>query len=376
MLPKRVYAEINLDNMIKNIENIKKKTATDVMAIIKADAYGHGAVQSASALNGAGVRNFGVATTEEALELRNNNIEGNILILGYVFEEDYQMLVENEVSLTVFDYETAEKINLSAKSVGKKANIHIKLDTGMGRIGFIPSEKSLEDIKKISQLENVFIEGVFTHFACADMKDKTSADKQKKLFMDFTKEIEKFIHIPIKHICNSAGIMDFDGDFLDMVRSGIITYGLYPSDEVCFENIELHPVMSLKSHIAHIKTVPAGFAVSYGSTFVTDRETVIATIPVGYGDGYPRSLSNSGKVLINGKTAKIIGRVCMDQFMVDVTDIENVKRGTKVTLIGTDGNEKISVEDLSSICGRFNYEFVCDINKRVPRIYIRNGKII
>ena len=366
----RVYAEIDLGNLVFNVNNVKKKTKTDVMAVVKADAYGHGAVRCSQELAQNGITDFAVATCEEALELRENGISGRILILGYVFPDDISVLIENDVCLTVFDLETAKLIAKKASALSKKAKIHLKVDTGMGRIGFLPCERSFDEIIEISKLGNIEIDGAFTHFACADMKDKTYTQKQRKIYTDFIGKIENAgIKIPTKHICNSAATMDFDDGFLDMVRSGIINYGLYPSDEVMFDNLEIRPVMSLISHISYVKEVGAGFCVSYGSTYKTNGKTKIATIPVGYGDGYPRSLSNCGRVLINGKSAPITGRVCMDQFMVDVTDIPDVKRGDKVTLVGSDANEKITVEDLSELCGRFNYEFVCDINKRVPRIY-------
>lgn len=372
METKRVYAQINLSNLIFNINNIRQKTGTPVMPVIKADAYGHGAVECAKALEENGISFFAVATAQEAIELRQNNINSQILILGYVFPENFEELIKNNIFLTVFDYETAFEINKAATQIGKKAKIHIKLDTGMGRIGFIPNEKSLKEIKNISFLENIVIDGIFSHFACADMTDKSYTLAQKILFDDFVKEIESNnIFIKTRHICNSAGIMEFDDGFLDIVRSGIISYGLYPSDEVNFDSLEIRPVMSLISHVVHIKEVEKDFCISYGSTYKTTQKSIIATIPVGYGDGYPRSLSNCGKVLINGEFAPIVGRVCMDQFMVDVTNIPNVQRGTEVVLVGTDGNKKITVEDLSAICNRFNYEFVCDINKRVPRLYVR-----
>lgn len=371
---KRVYAEIDLGNLVHNLKSVKAKTNTDVMAVVKTDAYGHGAVECSRTLQENGFENFAVATAEEALELRKNGIGGRILILGYVFPEDHDALVENDVRLAVFDYESAKQIDEAASRISKKAKIHLKIDTGMGRIGFLPDQKSLDEILEISTLNNVEIEGIFTHFACADMTDKAFTEKQRIIFKKFVEDLEQNgVEIPIKHDCNSAGAMDFDGGFLDMVRSGIINYGLYPSDEVRFENYDIKPVMSLISHVTLVKEVGEGFTVSYGSTFVTNRNTKIATVPVGYGDGYPRSLSNCGFVLINGKRAPIIGRVCMDQFMVDVTEISNVQRGSRVTLVGEDGSEQITVEDLSSLCGRFNYEFVCDINKRVPRVYKNRG---
>ncbi|MBQ7654062.1 MAG: alanine racemase [Clostridia bacterium] len=367
---KRVYAEIDLGNLVDNLKSVKERTKTEVMAVIKTDAYGHGAVKCAKALCENGFSNFAVATAEEADELRKYRIPGRILILGYVFPEDYPELLKNDICLTVFDFETAKEIDMAAKKISKKAAIHLKIDTGMGRIGFLPNKDSFDDIMKISKLENIEIEGIFTHFACADMTDKSFTEKQRDIFETFVAELENNgVKIPIKHDCNSAGAMDFDGGFLDMVRSGIINYGLYPSDEVKFENYSIKPVMSLISHVTLVKQVEAGTTLSYGSTFVSNKKMKIATIPVGYGDGYPRSLSNCGYVLINGKRARITGRVCMDQFMVDVTDIPDVKRGSRVTLVGKDGGEEITVEELSKLCGRFNYEFVCDINKRVPRVY-------
>ncbi|MBQ7580339.1 MAG: alanine racemase [Clostridia bacterium] len=369
---KRVYAEIDLGNLVHNLNSVKARTNTEVMAVVKTDAYGHGAVECSKTLLQNGFCNFAVATAEEAIELCENGVTGRILILGYVFPEDYPSLLEKDVRLTVFDIETAGQIDSAAKALGKRAKIHLKIDTGMGRIGFLPDEKSFSQIVEISKLPNVEIEGIFTHFACADMADKSFTEKQRAVFESFVKKLEDAgVNIPIRHDCNSAGAMEFDGGFLDMVRSGIINYGLYPSDEVKFEKYDIKPVMSLISHVTLVKEVEAGFTVSYGSTFVAERKTKLATVPVGYGDGYPRSLSNCGIVLINGKRAPIAGRVCMDQFMVDVTDIPDVERGSRVTLVGEDGEERITVEELSALCGRFNYEFVCDINKRVPRVYRR-----
>ena len=375
MVSKRIYAEINLDNLRHNMDIIRKKANTQVMAIVKADAYGHGAVEISRELNRIGIFAFGVATAQEALELKENGIQGNILVIGYVFEEHYPELISRDTELTVFDIETAKAVNEAAEKLGKTAKIHIKVDTGMGRIGFLPDEKSIEDIVEISKLKNIFIQGIFTHFARADEKDKTSALKQAEIFSGFINSLEeKGIKIPIKHMCNSAGTLGDEFDKLDMVRSGIITYGLAPSEDVDIKKLSLRPLMKIVSHIVNIKKVPSGFPVSYGSTYITDKETVIATVPAGYGDGYPRSLSNRGKVLINGEFAPIIGRICMDQFMVDVTNIKNVKRGTAVTLVGSDGQNSITVEELSEISGRFNYEFVCDINKRVERIYVGGSK--
>ncbi len=378
-LPARVYAEINLDAICQNVQNAMDKVGKDtkMMAIIKTDAYGHGAVPVAKALKEIGTYAFGVATVEEAVQLRRAGIESPILILGYVFPADYELLIENDIMHAVFQYETAKALSEKAASLSKTVKIHIKLDTGMGRIGMQPTEESLAEIEKIAALPNIEIDGIFTHFACADEADKTSCNRQKEKYLDFVQKLDACgIHIPIKHMCNSAGIIEFSDNFLNMTRSGIMTYGLYPSEEVNKANLKLHPALQLKSHVAFVKTVGKGFTVSYGSTYVTEKEkTVIATVPVGYGDGYPRALSNKGKVLIHGQYAPIVGRVCMDQFMVDVTDIPNVQQGDEVTLVGTDGDKRISVEEVADNAYSFNYEFCCGINKRVPRVYIRNGAV-
>ena len=378
-LPARVYAEINLDAICQNVQNAMDKVGKDtkMMAIIKTDAYGHGAVPVAKALKEIGTYAFGVATVEEAVQLRRAGIENPILILGYVFPADYKLLIENDIMHAVFQYETAKALSEKAASLSKTVKIHIKLDTGMGRIGMQPTEESLAEIEKIAALPNIEIDGIFTHFACADEADKTSCNRQKEKYLDFVQKLDACgIHIPIKHMCNSAGIIEFSDNFLNMTRSGIMTYGLYPSEEVNKANLKLHPALQLKSHVAFVKTVGKGFTVSYGSTYVTEKEkTVIATVPVGYGDGYPRALSNKGKVLIHGQYAPIVGRVCMDQFMVDVTDIPNVQQGDEVTLVGTDGDKRISVEEVADNAYSFNYEFCCGINKRVPRVYIRNGAV-
>ncbi len=377
MLPSRVYAEINLDAMCSNVSQaLERMKPAKLMAIIKTDAYGHGAVRSAKALDEIGVYAFGVATPGEALELRRAGIKNPILILGYVFEEYFDRMIENDIDLALFDLNTAKLLNSHAEKLGKKARVHIKADTGMGRIGFQPCDESAEIIKGIAALNNIEIDGMFTHFACADSKDKASVNRQIERFTNFVAKVRsEGVSLPIVHCYNSASIVDFDKPLFDMVRCGIITYGLEPSDEVSKTNIKLQKVMSIKSHVAYVKKVGAGFTVSYGSTYVTDKETEIATIPVGYGDGYPRTLSNKGTVLIGGHFAKIIGRVCMDQFMVDVTGL-GVSRGDEVILMGSDGENSITAEEIGDLSGRFNYELVCDINKRVPRVYIKNGEII
>lgn len=374
----RITALIDLDSIKTNIINEKKKVGTTVKicAVVKADAYGHGAVPVATALKEI-CEYFAVATVSEGLELRENNIKNNILILGYIFPDEIETALNNDLELTVFDFETAAEISKIALKINKKAIIQLKVDTGMGRIGFQPTDKSLSEIKNISKLEGIYIKGIFTHFSKADEKDKTFFNIQKNKFLNFILKSEKAgINFELKHMCNSAAINDFDGDMLDMVRSGIITYGLLPSKEIEENKIPLSPALSLSSSISFVKRVGKDFPVSYGATFITKKESIIATVPVGYGDGYPRSLSNKGYVLINGQKANIVGRICMDQFMVDVSDIKDVKRGNKVVLIGKDNDEEITAELLGELSGRFNYELCCNINKRVPRRYKLNGQII
>lgn len=373
----RVYAAIDLDAVCHNISEIKKLVGPDtkIMPVIKADGYGHGAVPVAKALNKIGVDGFAVAIIEEGIALRKQGITKPILILGYTSEYQYASLIQHEIEQTVFSYEMAEAISKFAVTMKKEARIHIKVDTGMNRIGFKPTEESVGQVQRIQKLPNIKIQGIFTHFACADEEDKTSARYQKELFDQFVSKIEeKGIEIPVKHVSNSAAIMDLRECRMDMVRSGIITYGLYPSEEVDKSAIDLKPALSLISHVIHVKEVGPGEGVSYGSTFVTDRKTRIATIPVGYADGYPRALSSRGRVIIRGQYAPIIGRICMDQFMVDVTDIEGVSVMDRVTLVGTDGDKNITVEEAADLAGSFNYEFVCGIGKRVSRVYFQDGK--
>ncbi len=373
----RVYLKIDLDQICENIRNVIRKVGKDtkVMPVVKADAYGHGAIEVSKALSEIGTYGFAVATVGEALALRRAGITKPLLILDFVFPNQFETIIRNDIMLTIFQYSIAEKLDAAAAQMGTTAHIHLKIDTGMGRIGYIPDEKSIEEIKRISELPNIEIDGIFTHFACADQADKTSMNSQLALFKNFVRKLEDLgINIPIKHVCNSAAIIDMHDDFLNMVRSGIITYGLYPSEEVNKESLDVKPAMELHSVVINVKTINKGDTVSYGSTYVAEKPTVIATIPVGYADGYPRQLSNKGSVLIHGKRAKIVGRVCMDQFMVDVTDIPDIMIGDNVTLVGKDGDDFITCEEIGEISGRFNYEFLCCITRRVPRVYIRNGR--
>ena len=374
-MSKRCYARIDLNALMNNVNAMKNhlQEGTKIAAVIKTDGYGHGAVPIAKELDEVEyIWGFAVATIEEAMELKDAGICKPILIIGFVFEDDYELMVEHDIRTAVFTLDMAEKLSMTAIRLNKEYPVHIKVDTGMARIGCMADEEGVQLVSKISKLPMIQIEGIFTHFAKADEADKTPAKKQLALFHSFVDKVEKEagITIPMKHCSNSASIIEISEANMDMVRAGIILYGLWPSDEVDKNIISLSPVMSLYSSVSYIKTVPEGTEVSYNGTYVTKRVTKIATVPVGYGDGYPRSLSNKGYVLIHGMKAPIIGRICMDQFMVDVTDIPDVKIGDVVTLIGTDGNETITIEMLGSMCDRFNYEFVCDLNKRVPRIYI------
>lgn len=374
----RVQANINLDAIYDNVKAAKSLTKEDtkLMAIIKADAYGHGAVKVAETLDDIADA-YGVAILEEGIELRQAGVTKPILILGYTPAPLYEAMINYDITTAVFKYDMAEEISNTAVRLGKKAKIHIKLDTGMSRIGFKQDDESLETIIKISKLPGIEITGCFTHFARMDEKDKTKAKEQFKRFMYFTKRIEDAgINIPVKHVSNSAGIIEMPEVNLDMVRNGISVYGMYPSEEVNKEKLPLTPAMEIISYISFIKTLEKDVEIGYGGTFTTTRETKVATIPVGYADGYPRSLSNKGCILVNGQRAPIIGRICMDQFMVDITDIKDVHENDKVTLIGHDGDGYISIEEMADLSGSFNYEFVCDIGKRVPKVYYRNGKKI
>lgn len=374
----RVHADVNLDAIYKNIEETRNimNPDTKLMVIIKADGYGHGAVPIAKVLNPI-VDAFGIAIIEEGIELRENGITKPLLILGVTPVPLYSKLVEYDIMPAIFSYERAKVLSEEAKKQNKTAKLHIAVDTGMSRIGFPVNEESVEEICKIAELDGIEIDGCFSHFATADETDKTFTLQQINKFQTFVDKLEeKGIHIPVKHLSNSAGIMEVPGAHYDMVRQGISTYGLYPSEEVDKSRLKLQPAMEIKSYITYVKTLEAGVGISYGQTYVTEEKRKIATVPVGYADGYPRALSNQGYVLIRGKKASITGRICMDQFMVDVTDIPGVTEGDIVTLVGRDKDEYISVEELAAMSHSFNYEFICDIGKRVPRVYYYRGERI
>ena len=374
----RVKAVISLDAVEQNFREMRKNIAEDtkMIAVVKADAYGHGAAPIAHLIEGYDyIWGFAAATAEEAVHLRENGVTKPILILGIVFEEYYPELVRDDIRLAVCEYEEAEKLSKEAVLQNKTVHIHIALDTGMTRIGYADIPESVEEIKKIAGLPNLEIEGMFTHFSRADEYDRSPAMVQLERYQKFSDLVEAAgVEIPLHHCSNSAGIIRVPEANLSIVRAGITIYGIYPSSEVERDIVKLTPVMELKSHVTYVKDVPEGAAISYGGTYVADKKRRVATIPVGYADGYPRQLSNKGWVLIHGKKAPILGRVCMDQFMVDVTEIGDVKKGDEVTLLGRDGDEFISIEEIGDLCGRFSYEFACDISPRVPRIYVKDGK--
>lgn len=372
----RIQAEIDLDAMTYNLEHIKRnlKPETKIIAVLKADGYGHGAIPLGKRIQqDPEVWGIAVATVEEGEELREAGITKPILILGYTYQEDYKKIVDMDFRPAVFKQSMAQELSKAAVAAKKTLRIHIKIDTGMTRIGYRDVKTDVPEILEISKLPGIEVEGIFTHFARADERDTTPAKVQYEKFQEFLLALEEAgLSIPMKHCSNSAGIIRMKEANLDAVRAGIILYGLYPSEEVEREPVPLKPLMSLRSHIAYIKNVEPGVEISYGGLFTTTRETRVATIPVGYADGYARGLSNKGSVLIRGKRAPILGRVCMDQFMVDVTDIPEAEELDQVTLLGKDQEDSITMEELGKLSGRFNYEFACCISKRVPRVYLES----
>ena len=376
----RIYAKINLDAICHNMEamHAKLKEGTKMFAVVKTDGYGHGAIEIANTIENLDyLFGFCVATVEEGLILRRHGVKKPILILGYTFEDQYEDIILNDLRPAVFTMEMAKSFSDIATNLNHDVKIHIKIDTGMSRIGLRVKEENAKLIAQIATLPHIIVEGIFTHFAKADEYDKTAANNQIALFKHMIELTEsEGVTIPYKHCSNSAGIVEIPAANMDIVRAGITLYGLWPSNEVDKSKIDLAPALELKSKISYVKTLEAGRQISYGGTYTTTKEERIATIPVGYGDGYPRSLSNKGYVLIHGKKAPICGRVCMDQFMVNVTEIPGVKIGDEVTLIGRDGNERITTEELGDLSGRFNYEFVCDLGKRVPRVFEKDDKIV
>lgn len=369
------YVKINLDAIDTNIDAIRSRVGTDVMAVIKADAYGHGAIQVARVLQDK-CSFFGVSSILEAMELRRAGLYNPILILGHTPVSAYPALVQAEIRPTIYHYEDAEALSRAAQQEGKTAAFHLAVDTGMSRIGFQATPEDADICARIARLPGLFAEGLFSHFATADCADLSRARNQAALFDGFYEMLKaRGVEIPIRHLNNSAGLMNFDNHY-EMVRAGIVLYGMYPSDEVDPSLLTIRPALQWLSRVTHVKTLPAGREISYGGTFITQRPTRVATVPVGYADGYRRSLSGRFYVLIRGRKAPILGRVCMDQMMVDVTDIPGVQLGDPVVLVGRSGSEEITVETIAAAADSFNYEFVCGISRRVPRIYSRAGKTV
>ncbi|URZ05106.1 alanine racemase [Clostridium felsineum] len=373
-----VWAEIDLDNIAYNMQQIRKCSKSDeIIAVVKADAYGHGAVDVAPVLLKNGANRFAVAVASEAVELRKSGIECPIMILGYTPLSLVDSIEKYHIEQTVFSYEYAKELSRMAKKNNVTIRIHIALDTGMGRIGFIPSEENVEEVCKISKLPNIKIEGMFSHFSTSDEENKDYTYDQLKKFEWFYDELKKKdIEINVRHIGNSAAIMELPETHFEATRPGIILYGYYPSNEVDKSNLHLKPVMTLKTNVVHIKKMMPGQYVSYGRKFKCERECVIATLPVGYADGYTRMLSGKAKVIINGKYAPVVGRICMDQCMIDITDISRVKVGDEVIIMGERDGKKFTADDIAEIIGTINYEVICMIGKRVPRVYIENGEVV
>ena len=369
------YVEIDLDAISSNFDAIRAKAGTQVMAIVKADAYGHGAVQIARLLD-AKCCFFGVSSIAEALELRQAGLTKPILILGYTPVEAFRLVIGQDIRPAIFRLDDGIALSKLAQKQGVTIPFHFAVDTGMSRLGFQATEESADICADIARLPGLQAEGLFSHFATADCADLSKAQAQAVLFENFDRMLkDRGIHIPLRHLDNSAGLMNFSNHY-EMVRSGIVTYGMYPSDEVDPALLDLKPVLQWRSRVTHIKMLPPGREISYGGTFVTTRKTRVATVPVGYADGYRRSLSGKFYVLIRGRRAPILGRVCMDQMMVDITDVPDVKIDDPVVLVGNDGNDVITIEQIAAAADSFNYEFVCGISRRVPRRYRQNGQII
>ncbi|MDP9751278.1 alanine racemase [Thermoanaerobacter pentosaceus] len=371
-------AEIYLDNIAHNLSEVKRWVGKKVkiMGVVKANAYGHGACHVAKVLVENGVCYLGVATIEEALELRECGINIPILVFGYTPLTQAEELIVNNITQTVFDINYVEDLEKIALNVGKKAKVHVKIDTGMGRIGYTDLKVAEKEIEKMMEMEGVEVEGIFSHFATSDEKDKSYAEQQFDMFKKLLERLkEKGINIPLKHIANSGAIIDLKYTYLDMVRPGIVLYGSYPSEEVK-RPLDLRQTMGFKTKIVYIKEVPEGTSISYGKTFITKRKSKIATLPVGYADGFNRLLSNNYHVLVKGKYAAVVGRICMDQTMIDVTDIEGVEVGDDVIIFGNQEGEKITAEEIAKKLNTIPYEVYCGISSRVPRIYIYKGKVV
>jgi len=371
------WVEISLDAIANNVKNIKELIGKkkELMAVVKGNAYGHDILEVSSVVLNNGATRLAVARLEEGIFLRKAGITVPILILGLTLKQQVELLVLYNITPTVCEYEMIEKLSVSAFKENKIVKVHLKVDTGMGRIG-IPPNYVLNFIKKVKVLKNVEIEGIFTHFAVADEKDKTYTEKQFKKFMEVLTLLEKEeIRIPVKHVGNSATLLDLPHMWLDLVRPGISIYGLYPSKEVQ-KTVRLIPAHTFKTRIIFLKELPEGEYIGYGRTYTTNqRRTVVASLPAGYADGYNRLLSNQGQALVRGRRVSVVGRVCMDQTMIDVTNLSQVEVGDEVVLWGRQGQEEITVEEIADKIKTINYEIVhMSDKKRVAKLFIKNGR--
>jgi alanine racemase len=374
-----VWLEINLDNLVSNINGIKSIVDKDtmIMAVIKANGYGHGSVELAKMYKELGVERIATSIVTEAVELRKAGIKGPIHLLSYTPKEQLDLVVDYDIIQGIYNYNDAVELSKAAADKGKVVQIHLKIDSGMGRIGFLPNDDSIYEIVRISKLPNIEIEGAFTHFAKADETDKSFTRTQYERYQWVIGRLEnEGINIKVKHVSNSAAIIDLPEYNLDMVRPGIILYGYYPSEEVNKDRISLKPAMTLKGKISNIKKVSKDTGISYGHIYHTSKDSVIATIPIGYADGYSRMLSGKGFVYIKGKRVPIVGRICMDQLMIDVTDIDDIQIGDEAVLFGVGNDDYPKVEEIAALLGTINYELICMMGRRIPRIYIRNNKIV
>ena len=369
------WVEINLNNLDFNIKNIKTKIGDrEMIGVIKADAYGHGSVKVAEVLRANGCKIFAIATIQEAITLREAGAKEKIILLGLAPDMYADTVVQYDITPVVCDSSNAAAINAAAKAADKTVHGLIAVDTGMGRIGYLAdeAEAAAEDIKKIQALENFKIKGLFSHMSTADALDKTFSRQQEEKFNKFYSVLTSAgINIPMKTLANSASVMEIPSVYFDACRPGIILYGCYPSDEVDKNELAIKPVMSVKANIVHLKDVPEGFSVGYGRKFISTRPSKIATLALGYADGYPRPYSQYAKVIVNGHIAPIAGNICMDQCMVDVTDVPDVKVGDEVIIMGTDGTHTILADDIARATGTINYEIVCAFGQRLPKVYVK-----
>ena len=385
MEPYLVWAEIDLTAIAHNVNALKRATHPEarLMAVVKANAYGHGYREVAAKALECGVEILGVARVDEAVKLRESGFDVPILIFGITPPCHAETLLKYDLTQTVSSLEGAQVLSDIAAQSGKKIRTHLKVDTGMGRLGIQPDgrrydanrfeidESAIKEVESIVRLTGLELEGIYTHFATADSSDKSYADRQFEIFMVFLDALNRSgIHFSVRHAANSAGIIDLPDTHLDMVRAGIALYGLYPSAEVDKNRIALKPAMALKTRIAHLKKVPAGFKISYGITYETKKPTTIATVSVGYADGYSRLLSSRGNMLVCGRKAPVVGRVCMDQTMLDVGHIPEANLDEEVVVFGTQGDQTITADEVAESSGTINYEVVSSITERVPRVYI------